>query len=245
MVADAVSYLLSALGIRAIGGEEPHPVREGGAGGTRLRKGDLVEGWRYILTHSTLRPLFFNTILVNGLIMATAPLMAVLMLGRLGFAPWQYGLAFGVPCVGGLVGSRIACRLVVRYGQYRIILVAGVLRVCWPVGLAFVQPGVPGLVLVITLQFVLVTCIGVFNPVYSTYRLEQTASDRIARTLSAWSVTSKVTTAALTALWGVLAQFTGLRVAVAAAGALLLATSLLIPRHDRAQRPEHELAASH
>jgi MFS family permease len=245
MVADAVSYLLSALGIRAIGGEEPHPVREGGAGGTRLRKGDLVEGWRYILTHSTLRPLFFNTILVNGLIMATAPLMAVLMLGRLGFAPWQYGLAFGVPCVGGLVGSRIARRLVVRYGQYRIILVAGVLRVCWPVGLAFVQPGVPGLVLVITLQFVLVTCIGVFNPVYSTYRLEQTASDRIARTLSAWSVTSKVTTAALTALWGVLAQFTGLRVAVAAAGALLLATSLLIPRHDRAQRPERELAASH
>jgi len=43
--------------------------------------------------------------------MATAPLLAVLMLGRLGFAPWQYGLAFAAPCVGGLIGSRLARRL--------------------------------------------------------------------------------------------------------------------------------------
>lgn len=31
---------------------------------------------------------------------------------------------------------------------------------------------------------------GVFNPVLATYRLEQIESDRMARTLSAWSVTS-------------------------------------------------------
>ena len=37
----------------------------------------------------------------------------------------------------------------------------------------------------------LVTCCGVFNPVFATYRLERTATDRVARTLSAWSVTSK------------------------------------------------------
>jgi hypothetical protein len=94
MVADAVSYLLSAVGIRAIGGREPRPVR---TSAPRLRAGELLEGWRYILTHPALRPLFFNTILVNGLIMATSPLLAVLMLGRLEFAPWQYGLAFGHP----------------------------------------------------------------------------------------------------------------------------------------------------
>jgi nitrate reductase NapE component len=32
--------------------------------------------------------------------MATEPLIAVLMLGRLGFAPWQFGLAFAAPCIG-------------------------------------------------------------------------------------------------------------------------------------------------
>ena len=81
------------------------------------RPGDLLDGWRHILGDPALRPLFFNTILVGGLIMATAPLMAVLMLGRLGFAPWQYALAFGVPCVGGLVGARLSKPLVARLGR--------------------------------------------------------------------------------------------------------------------------------
>src|SRR5580700_3926171 len=127
VVIDAVSYLFSAAGIRAIGGSEPHPAR---TDAPRMRASDLLEGWRTILTNPALRPLFFNTILVNGLIMATAPVIAVLMLGRLGFTPWQYGLAFGAPCVGGLIGSRLAGPLVARFGQHRIMLTAGALRSC-------------------------------------------------------------------------------------------------------------------
>lgn len=105
VLANAVSYLLSAAGIRAIGGKEPHPER---AAVPRQRLGDLLDGWRYILSHPTLRPLFLNSILFNGLIMAASPLLSVLMLSQLGFAPWQYCLAFAVPCVGGLIGSRAA-----------------------------------------------------------------------------------------------------------------------------------------
>jgi MFS family permease len=230
MVINAVSYVLSALGIRAIGGREPRPAPTGTG---RLRVADLLEGWRYILTHPALRPLFFNTVLFNGLILATAPLLAVLMLGRLGFAPWQYGLAFGVACVGGLIGSRLARPFVRRFGQHRVMLAAGVLRACWSVALAFVQPGVAGLVLVIATEFGLITCSAVFNPVYATYRLQQTDTDRVARTLSAWSVTSNATVAALTALWGVLAGIAGTRAAIAIAGLLILATPLLLPRRDR------------
>jgi MFS family permease len=229
VLADAVSYLLSAAGIRAIGGTEPRPAR---TDAPRLRVGDLSDGWRYILTHPALRPLFFNTLGVNGLIMATAPLIAVLMLGRLGFAPWQYGLAFAAPCVGGLMGSRLAARLVARFGRHRVLFTAGVLRACWSLGLAFIRPGAGGIVVVIAVQFGLVTCMGVFNPVFATYRLEHTQKDRIARTLSAWSVTSSASVAALTALWGLLASITSLRTAIAIAGLLLLATPLLLPRHD-------------
>ena len=47
---------------------------------------------------------------------------------------------------------------------------------------------------------------------------------------SAWSVTSNATVAALTALWGLLASLTSLRVALAIAGLLLLATPLLLPK---------------
>ena len=60
--------------------------------------------------------------MVNGLIMATEPLLAVLMLGRLGFAPWQYGLAFAVPCAGGLLGSRLSAPARGRFGEHRVLL---------------------------------------------------------------------------------------------------------------------------
>ncbi|MFF1926142.1 MFS transporter [Streptomyces sp. NPDC058221] len=231
VVADAVSYLLSALGIRAIGGTEPGPAR---TGPPRLRAGDLLDGWRYILAHPTLRPLLFNSIVVNGLIMASGPLLAVLLLGDLGFTPWQYGLVFAAPCIGGLVGSRLAHPLAARFGHHRTMLISGMLRACWPLGLAFVRPGIPGMALVIVVQLGLVTCCALFNPLLATYRLDHTAPERVARTLSAWSISSSAAIAAMTALWGLLAAVTSPRTAIAVAGIVLLATPLLLPRREKA-----------
>ncbi|MFF8929009.1 MFS transporter [Streptomyces longwoodensis] len=239
VAADAVSYLLSALGLRAVGDGEPAPAAPAKAG--RLSAGELLEGWRYILTHPVLRPLFVNTALVNGLIMVSAPLLAVLMLGPLGFSPWQYGLAFAVPCTGGLVGSRLSRRLVARYGRRRVLLTAGTLRAVWPVGLVLVGPGVTGLVLVMVVELALITCAGVYNPVLATARLELTPSDRVTRTLTAWSVSTKTSIAALTALWGLLAELTSPRIAIGLAGVLLLATPLLyagVRRDPTALEPE-------
>jgi hypothetical protein len=235
VLADAASYLLSAAGIRMIGGHEPRPARTGAAA---PRPRDLLDGWRFILANPALRPLFFNVLLVNGLIMATEPLITVLMLGRLGFAPWQFGLAFAVPCAGGLIGSRLARWLAARYGQHRVMLVAGTLRACWLIGLVFIRPGVAGIVVVIAVEFGLITCCGVFNPVLATYRLEQTRTDRVARTLSAWSVSTSATIAALTFLWGLLASVTSLRIAMMAAGLLILASPLLLPRHEHVPQPD-------
>ncbi|MFE2268352.1 MFS transporter [Streptomyces lavendulae] len=232
VTADAVSYLLSALGIRAMGGHEPPPGRREEPG--RMRAGDLLDGWRYILSDAALRPLFFNTVLFNGLVMASQPLLTVLMLGPLGFAPWQYGLAFAAPSVGGLLGSRLARPLVARFGQHRVLSVSGALRALWPVGLALVGPGTGGLLLVIGVELGLIFCCGVFNPVQATHRLRHTASDRVARTLSAWAVTTKASTALLTAVWGVLGTLLGPRTAIALAGAVLLATPLLLPRRTAA-----------
>jgi MFS family permease len=239
VIANAASFLLSAIAIRAIGGQElssaPSPAQ---TGAQRLHAADVFEGWRYILAHPTLRPLFFNTIMVNGLIMATAPLLAVLMLGQLGFAPWQYGLAFGLPCVGGVIGARLARPLITRFGEHKVMRAAGGLRACWSIGLAFIQPGIAGLALVLAIQFGLVTSIGVFNPVLATYRLQHTEADRIARVLSAWSVTSNATIAVLTALWGLLAGLTGPRTAIAIAGLLMLLSPFLLPREVRQSEQE-------
>lgn len=226
VVVDAVSYLFSAVSVRAMRLRESPPVRRG----ERLRVADLLDGWRYILEHSSLRLLFFNGVLTSGLIMATAPLLAVLMLGELGFAPWQYALAFGLPCIGGLIGSRLSAPLADRFGSHRVLMVTGWLRAVWLVGLVFVQPGLVGLVTVIAVELGLITCMGIFMPLFAAYRLTETPDDRVARTLSAWSISSKAVIAVMTALWGVLAAVTSPRIAVLVAGLLILATPLLLPR---------------
>jgi hypothetical protein len=89
------------------------------------------------------------------------------------------------------------------------LFIAGTLRACWILGLAFVRPGVA---------------------VLATYRLDQTERDRVARILSAWSISSSTTIAVFTALWGALASLTSPRTAIATAGVLILATPLLLPR---------------
>ena len=109
VVADAVSYLLSALGVSAIHSREERSRR---SAKRRVRAGELLDGWRHIFGQPGLRALYLNNMVVAGLIMATEPLLAVLLLGQLGFAPWQYGLAFALPCLGGLIGSRLARRVV-------------------------------------------------------------------------------------------------------------------------------------
>lgn len=88
------------------------------------------------------------------------------------------------------------------------------------------------MLLVIALQFALIAFIGITNPVLATMRLDHTEQHLVARTISAWSITSSATIAALTALWGLLAALTGPRTAIAAAGLLLLATPLLLPRQS-------------
>lgn len=123
------------------------------------------------------------------------------------------------------------------------MVASGALRACWLVGLAFVRPGPWGLVLVILVEFGLVTCVGVFNPVLATYRLEHSPADQVARVLSAWSVTSSATIAALTASWGLLAAVTGPRTAVAAAGVLILGTAFLLPHRRRLAAPDPVPAA--
>ncbi|MEU8665030.1 MFS transporter, partial [Actinoplanes philippinensis] len=226
VITDAVSYLLSALLLTGIRGRETPPSSRSAP----FRGRDLVDGWRHLFGHPGLRALFLNSLLVNGLIMATEPLLTVLMLGELGFPPWQYGLAFAVPCLGGLIGSRLARRVVASRGRPWVLRVVGTLRAVWLLGLAFVQPGVVGLVTVILLELVIIICMSLFNPVLATYRLDHTPGELLARTLTAWSISSGLAIAGLSALGGVLAGVTGPRVALAVVGVVILASPLLLLR---------------
>src|SRR6201996_5213180 len=229
VTADAVSYLLSAAGVLAINGKEHSPERSH-ASPAPSRLHDLLAGWRYLLADPVLRRLMANSAATGALILATEPLLAILLLGQLKFTPWMYGMAFGIPCVGGIVASRLASPLAARFGRQRMLLLAGTARACFPLGLAFTFTGLGGLAFFIVVQTALIIFMGLYTPVYQTYRLERLADDRVSRALAAWSITSNATIAAVTALWGVLGTLTSARIAIAAAGVLLLATPALLPR---------------
>ncbi|MFF4444206.1 MFS transporter [Streptomyces sp. NPDC001502] len=231
VVADAVSYLVSALCLTAMRGREEAPQP---GGRSTARAGALLDGWRHIMGRPDLRALYLNNMLVSGLIMATEPLLAVLLLRQLGFPPWQYALAFAAPCVGGLIGSRLARRVVARHGRHRVLRTVGTLRAVWLIGLVFVRPGVVGLVTVMAVELAIIVNMSLYTPVLATYRLEHTPGHLVARTLTAWSIGQQASIAVLTALAGLLADVTGPRTALAVAGLLILATPLLLPTatHD-------------
>ena len=85
---------------------------------------------------------------------------------------------------------------------------------------------------------------GVFNPVFAACRLEQTPSDRVARVLSAWSVTNNAMLGIMTGLWGVIASVTGPRAAITIAGVCLPATPLLLPWRQSAGQNEQAQSAA-
>ncbi|MFC4857086.1 hypothetical protein [Actinophytocola glycyrrhizae] len=71
----------------------------------------------------------------------------------------------------------------------------------------------------------------------ATYRLEHTPADRVARTLSAWSIGTGAAIAVLTALAGLLADATSPRTAITVAGLLVLASPALLPRRGTDRPP--------
>ncbi|WP_433288185.1 MFS transporter [Pseudonocardia sp. CA-142604] len=234
ITADSLSYLLSALGVGRIRGGDVAAPRDPA---TRRRGADLLRGWRFILHDRALRCLFLNSILVSGLIMATVPLLAVLLLGAYHVPAWQYGLAFGIPALGGFVGARVSARLVKRYGRHRVMTVSGWLRSLFPLGLAFIHPGITGLLTVIVVEALLITCMGIFNPIYAAERLQRTPADHAAQVLTAWSVSSKLVQATLMVIWGILATLTSPLAAITISGVLLLATPLLLPGRTHSSDP--------
>ncbi|MET7810059.1 MFS transporter [Streptomyces sp. NPDC005395] len=226
LVVDAVSFLGSAVGIRRIRRPEPAPPARATA--PHLRR-DIAAGWRYLLRHPGLRPLFLNSLLFGGSIMMTSPLMAVLMLDDLGLAAWQYGLALGLPCLGGVLGARLTPPLTRRFGERRVLLLSGVARTVWTILLPLTPSGALGVFVIVAVDFGLLFSAGVFNPSFTTYRMAATPDAFMSRVGTSWSVGSKTSQAAFVIAGGLLAAAAGVRGALLIAGLLCLGSALLLP----------------
>ncbi|MFJ2081241.1 MFS transporter [Micromonospora chokoriensis] len=242
ITADAASFLMSALGIRRLRNPEPPPPTRQPAPSRRRRR-EAIEGWRHILHHADLRALFVNAIIFGGAITATTPIIAVFMLRDLHLAPWQYGLALGLPCLGGILGSLTAGPLTARYGLRRVLLTTGVARTLWMGLIPLAPPGAPGLIIITLADTLLLFAAGTFNPTFAAYRMNHTSEHCLSRVLTAWSITSKLTQPIVIAAAGILAAATGPRTALTATAALTLTSAAFLPWKTTPNNPPHTPAA--
>ena len=229
LTVDAVSFLLSAAGVRSLRTPEPAPPARRPAPN---RWHEITGGWRYIIGHREMRTLFVNSQLFGGAMMAASPLLTVLMLRDLGFSAWQYGVAWAVPCLGGVLGAFAVRPLTRRFGRHRVLLVSGVGRAAWLWALAFLPAGVAGLVLMMVVEFAALFGSGVFNPAFATFRMTETEDGFLSRVIACWSISSRTVQPVFIALGGLLAAVTSLRTALLICGLGVLASGALLPWHS-------------
>lgn len=226
VLVDAISYAGSALGVRSISTPEPAPPQAPTAG---ARMADITAGWRAILAHPGLRSLFLNALVFSAGVIAVSPLVTVLMLRDLGLAPWLYGIAMGLPCLGGVLGALAAPRLSRRLGERRLLLVFGSLRTIWIVMIPAASGGLATFAVVTAANLGLLFCAGVFNPAFFAYRLRESPDDVTSRVLAAWSVTTRTAIPLGTLAAGALAALTSARTGIAISGGVLLLSCVLLP----------------
>ncbi len=224
---DAITYLGSALLLRSIRSREAAPPPVGEA--TQHKAAQLTAGWAYINRVTPLRSLFANAMLFGGYITLVGPLLAVFILRDLELGPTHYGLALGLPAIGGVVGSRLSPTINRRLGWRRTLLGFGTLRTVWMLLIPLGSPGAFGFTLILVAQFMLMFSAGVFNPVFATYRMHVTDDDHMARVGAAWSISARTVQPAFIMLGGVLTGAIGLRPTILLAAIGLVATSALLP----------------
>ncbi|MET7278498.1 MFS transporter [Kribbella sp. NPDC005582] len=230
LAVDAVSFLLSALGIRRIQQPEPAPVEHTG-------KRDLGAGWRYIFANRGLAVLFWNSQLFGGPLMMISPLLTVFMLRDLHLAPWSYGVFLGVSCLGGVLGAWVAPALTRRFGLHRVLLWSGVLRAPWTLLLPLAPAGMAGFFWLLVAETALLVAAGAFNPSFATYRMEVTEDRYMARVVTSWSITSRSVQPAFMALGAALTAVIGLRGTMYVGGACALLSAFVLPWRSAKSAP--------
>lgn len=226
LVVDAASYLASALGIRRLRTPEPPaPTRTPEHHWAK----DFLAGWHYILGHRGLAALFWNSLVFGGCIMASSPLITVFILRDKGFQPWQYGVVFGVSGVAGVAGSLLVKPAVRRFGERKVLLVAGAGRNLWLGLIPLASAGAGGLVLITLSELLLLVFVGVFNPVFATYRMNNTDDQHMSRVTMAWSISTRTVQPVFIAAAGAFAAATSARTAMFVLAAILLTATVLLP----------------
>ncbi len=123
ILADAVSFLVSALLLGVIRTEESLPAREE----RRPLRAELLEGLRYVLGHPFQRGLVAAVAISNFFGQLLFSILLVYAVRELGLSAATIGVVFSLGSVGTLIAAVTARRISDRLGVGRTIVVAALL----------------------------------------------------------------------------------------------------------------------
>ncbi|GAA3488533.1 MFS transporter [Streptomyces cremeus] len=113
LLVDAVSYVVSAVLLRALPERRPAPR----TGDSALRQ--IREGWRYVTRHPVMMPCMLWATATNFVCAALLALTPLHLVREAGLTPVQLGLVLAMDGVGALAGSSVAVRITRRFGTAR------------------------------------------------------------------------------------------------------------------------------
>jgi MFS family permease len=126
IIADAISYVVSALFVLAIRKPEPAPDRhrdEHGRERGSLRS-EVMDGLRYVLGNRYLRGIAASTATSNLFSQIAFATLIVYAVRELGLQPGEIGLIFGLGNAGAIVGALTASRWTATLGLGRTIVLS-------------------------------------------------------------------------------------------------------------------------
>lgn len=119
LIADAVSYLVSALLLRSLPARQVERPQAWPRVGTMIR-----EGWRFVVGHPVMRPCMICATTVNFVCGGLLALVPLYLVRGLEVSPLLVGLLLATEGLGSLLGASLTPSLVRRLGSGRAVRLA-------------------------------------------------------------------------------------------------------------------------
>ncbi|MCT7352118.1 MFS transporter [Streptomyces sp. 15-116A] len=166
LVADAATFLVSALCLKRI--PVPEPDRDPGEERVPVRR-QIAAGLRFVARDRYLRPMAAWGAVTNMALMGYQAVQVVFLVRTVGLDPAAVGLLLACGSTGGVVGALAAARVGRRFGTGRGLLLAQLATAPFALLLPMTTAG-PGLLLFATGALLVGVGISVANVVVGTFR---------------------------------------------------------------------------
>ncbi|WP_248960577.1 MFS transporter [Sphaerisporangium perillae] len=220
LVADATSFLVSAVCLRSIRSPEKAERPDPAVVRPNLLR-DIREGMRTVMTHRTLRALIGAGVLINFASAAQMALYVLFAVQTLGLPTGVLGLLIASAGIGGLLGAAVAPRLTRRFTEDRVILGAAAVLPLEFIAVASAHGPFTVLIPLLTGAFAISGAATVmFSVCYGTLQLRESPPDMLGRVNAIMTVSTMGVMTLGGVVGGVLGELIGLRPALWACAAL-------------------------